>query len=68
MRVEHPDVQHSRPNLDFGCGFYLTALYDQAVRYSQRFSRRGKSAVVNEYELDEEMLERHLHFIKAEEI
>ena len=22
VRVEHPDVQHSRPNLDFGCGFF----------------------------------------------
>ena len=53
IRVEHPDVQHSRPNLDFGCGFYLTALHDQAVRYSQRFTRRGKPAVVNEYELDD---------------
>ena len=53
LRVEHPDVQHSRPNLDFGCGFYMTALHDQAVRYTERFTRRGKPAIVNEYELDE---------------
>ena len=53
--VEHPDVLHSRPNLDFGRGFYLTSMYDQAVRYSERFTRRGKPAFVNEYELDEDL-------------
>ena len=42
-----------------GCGFYLTALYDQAVRYSQRFTRRGKPAVVNEYELDAAVADMH---------
>ena len=53
--VEHPDVEHSRPNLDFGRGFYLTAMHDQAVRYAERFTRRGKPAFVSEYELDEEI-------------
>ena len=53
--VEHPDVVHSRPNLDFGYGFYLTALYDQAVRYAERFTRRGKPAYVSEYDLDEDL-------------
>ena len=53
--VEHPDVEHSRPNLDFGRGFYLTAMRDQAVRYAERFTRRGKKAFVSEYELDEDM-------------
>lgn len=28
--VERPDVEHSRPNLDFGRGFYLTAIHEQA--------------------------------------
>lgn len=53
IRVEHPDVQHSRPNLDFGCGFYLTAMRSQAESYAERFKRRGKPAVLNEYEWDE---------------
>lgn len=55
VAVEHPDVKHSRSNLDFGRGFYLTAMYNQAVRYAERFTRRGKSAYVSEYELDENM-------------
>lgn len=48
--VEHPDTRHSRKYLDFGCGFYLTSLYDQAVRYAQRFKRRGQQAWLNTYE------------------
>lgn len=55
VRVEHPDVQHSRPNLDFGCGFYLTSMRSQAESYAERFKRRGKTAVLNEYELDEDL-------------
>ena len=53
--VEFPDLAHSRPNLDFGKGFYLTAMYDQAVRYAERFTRRGKRAYVSEYELDDDL-------------
>lgn len=48
--VEHPDTRHSRKYLDFGCGIYLTSLYDQAVRYAQRFKRRGQQAWLNTYE------------------
>ena len=55
VAVEHPDVAHSRPNLDFGSGFYLTSMREQAVRYAERFTRRGKPAVVSEYELDDEL-------------
>ena len=48
--VEYPDTQHSRRYLDFGCGFYLTSLHEQAVRYAQRFKRRGQQAWLNTYE------------------
>lgn len=51
--IEHPDTQHSRKYLDFGRGFYLTSLYDQAVRYAQRFKRRGQVAWLNIYELSD---------------
>lgn len=49
--VEHPDTIHSRTYLDFGRGFYLTSIYEQAVRYAQRFKRRGQTAWLNTYEL-----------------
>ena len=51
--IEKPDVKHSRDKLDFGRGFYLTVIREQAVRYAERFTLRGKDAYVNEYELDE---------------
>lgn len=55
LRIEKPDVLHSRDKLDFGRGFYLTTILEQAIRYSKRFTIRGKEAFINEYELDDEM-------------
>ena len=45
-----PDIIHSRDFLDFGKGFYLTTLYDQAVKYAQRFIRQRKNAWLNSYD------------------
>ncbi len=50
VSVEHPDTEHSRLYLDFGRGFYLTSLHNQAIRYAQRFKRRGQQAWLNTYE------------------
>ena len=52
-----PDVLHSRNHLDFGRGFYLTSLRDQAEKYGQRFLRKGETAVMNIYELNDESLQ-----------
>ncbi len=52
--VEKPDTIHSRDFLDFGKGFYLTSIHDQAVRYAQRFIRRQRDAWLNTYEFDYE--------------
>lgn len=51
ISVESPDISFSREFLDFGKGFYLTTLYDQAVKYAQRFKRRKKPAWLSTYEL-----------------
>lgn len=56
VRVVHPDVTHSRKFLDFGQGFYVTTLRNQAIKYAQRFLRRGKDAWLNIYELDDSFL------------
>lgn len=103
--IKKPDVLHSRDKLDFGRGFYMTSIREQAIRYAERFTRRGKEAFINEYELNDkvfntidlyfvgvitkeealgrlkyekpnhqicilngQMIDRHLHFIKAEKI
>lgn len=49
--VEHPETVYSRDYLDFGKGFYLTSIYDQAVKYAQRFIRRQQNAWLNTYDL-----------------
>lgn len=51
--VDKPDVHHSREALDFGKGFYVTVLREQAMRYAERFSLRGSKAFLNIYEFDD---------------
>lgn len=53
LEVEQPDLLHSRPNVDFGLGFYVTPLYDQAAKWCVRFKRRGKDGIISKYEYDE---------------
>lgn len=53
--IEQPDVHHSRNFLDFGKGFYLTSLYEQAEKYALRFLLRGEKAYINQYELDDNL-------------
>ncbi len=48
--IEKPDVLHSRGNLDFGRGFYLTSVEAQAKRWAARkaaFVRARESACAN---------------------
>ena len=55
ISVPHPDVLHSKGNLDFGTGFYTTSNEAQAQRWARRkafFSGKSKG-VVNSYEVKE---------------
>jgi len=54
MSVYKPDTLHSRDNLDFGKGFYLTTIHAQAVSYAQRFARRRQESWLNVYALEYE--------------
>lgn len=55
MEVSRPDLLYSRKKLDFGVGFYVTPLEEQAVNWCKQYLRRGKQAVVNIYALDEKV-------------
>ncbi|MDE5552141.1 MAG: DUF3990 domain-containing protein, partial [Muribaculaceae bacterium] len=50
-RFTSPDVLHSRAALDFGKGFYVTRLLEQAEKYAFRFIREGKPAFIHSFEL-----------------
>lgn len=49
--VEHPLVNIGRKDLDFGPGFYLTPLYEQASKWAIRIKtiRHTKETIVNSY-------------------
>lgn len=53
LEIIRPDLAHSRPNVDFGRGFYTTPLYEQAAKWCGKFMRRGKTGIVSCYEFDE---------------
>lgn len=52
IAVEKPEISYSRDYLDFGKGFYLTTILEQAQKYAERFRRRRQGAVLSTYELD----------------
>ncbi len=57
LPIANPDISFSRVELDFGKGFYTTPVYEQAEKWSYRFKRRGRSAIVSQYEFDSKVLE-----------
>lgn len=65
VEILHPDIKFSRNHLDFGKGFYLTMLKQQAINYGQRFLRKGENAIMNVYELDDNLEDFSRIFFEA---
>ena len=53
LEIPEPDLIHSRSNVDFGRGFYVTPLYKQAEKWCSKFKRRGKAGIISQYTFDE---------------
>lgn len=53
LEIIKPDLTHSRSNVDFGRGFYVTPLYEQAAKWCGKFKRRGKAGIISRYAFDE---------------
>ena len=55
--IKKPDVLHSYRLLDFGQGFYVTTVKEQAMRWARRKAglQKGKSAVVNCYQMADDI-------------
>lgn len=69
IEIAKPDVVHSKRNIDFGPGFYVTTYQAQAEKWAKRKALRlGKDPVVNAYlcDLENENL-RILRFQDADE-
>ena len=63
LEIKKPDLVHSRPNVDFGRGFYVTPLREQAEKWCGKYKRRGKQGIISRYEYDEN-LENELKILK----
>lgn len=50
--IKHPDIKFSRDSLDFGKGFYVTSIKEQAINWAGKFKLRGKKSYINIYNLD----------------
>ncbi len=54
--VEYPDVLHSYRALDFGKGFYVTSVMEQAERWARRKAAlTGGKAIVNQYKMEDDI-------------
>ena len=51
------DLSKSMPNKDFGKGFYLTTIYEQAKKFAERRTKSfGGKIIIQTYEFDENIL------------
>lgn len=54
-RIENPICKFGRSNLDFGQGFYVTDLLEQAKTWGKSIaSGRNKNVIINRYKLNRE--------------
>ena len=54
--VRQPDVNHSYRALDFGKGFYVTTVREQAERWARRKADlTGGKAIVSRYRMDDDL-------------
>ncbi len=57
------DISKSNPWKDFGKGFYLTDIYEQALKMGKKKTLIfGGEPIVQEYEFDEEHLNNQYYF------
>lgn len=63
-KVEKPLCHIGRDNLDFGKGFYVTDLKEQAVSWATRFVNIGLSQWLNIYNLDIEQVSQQFRCLR----
>lgn len=54
VTIEKPDLSFSRLRTDFGKGFYVTPLKEQAISWSRRFIKEHGTAVISSYNFQAE--------------
>lgn len=65
IQVNAPIAKAGRDNLDFGQGFYITDIKEQAERWASRMGRQlQKSPMLNIYELDIERIKANYRYLR----
>lgn len=65
IQIEFPIAQAGRENLDFGRGFYVTDIREQAERWAVRIGRQLQGVpILNIYQLDIELIEKKYRYLK----
>lgn len=65
--IKQPLVAAGRQRLDFGQGFYVTDIKQQAESWAERMQRiREEAGIVNVYELDLEKVKENYRYFKFE--
>ena len=49
LPIEKPDISFSREKTDFGKGFYVTPIKEQAVSWARRFADKNGAGVISAY-------------------
>lgn len=65
--IVNPDIKYSRNKLDFGKGFYVTPIEEQAISWVSRFKRLGRAGIVNVYEFDFEKVKQNFRTLIFED-
>ncbi len=52
IEIPVPDLVHSRKAVDFGPGFYVTPIFEQAKLWCEKRRRRWKRATISRYAFD----------------
>ena len=68
ISVPNPLTGVGRRELDFGPGFYVTRIYEQAIRWARRVCviRAVDTPTLSVYELDESLLPADLRHLRLE--
>lgn len=56
VEIKKPDLSFSRVKIDFGKGFYVTPMREQAISWALRWKRRKKIPILNIYSFADELL------------
>lgn len=65
IQVSFPIARAGRANLDFGQGFYITDIKEQAERWARRIGRQQQEMpLINIYKLDIERIKEEYRYLK----